>query len=93
MSGPLLTLVCSLLTARSSERHCRDGPILLSFFINFLLRNRVLPESEKDLRKALAATELARKELPQTFVISRTLPDAFSKGCEMVFGTLTNSMV
>ena len=92
MSEPLLTLACSLLTARSSERHCRDGPILLSFFINFLLRNRVLPESEKDLRKALAATELARKELPQTFVISRTLPDAFSKGCEMVFGTLTNAM-
>ena len=80
---------------RSSERHCRDGPVLLHPFVDFFLRNHILPESEseKSLHKALAATALAKKELPHTFVPTQALPDAFSKGCEMVFGTLTNSMV
>ncbi|KAI0832784.1 hypothetical protein BC628DRAFT_1407181 [Trametes gibbosa] len=74
-----------------SEKMCRDGPILLAFFLNFLIRNRVFPESEKDLRKAVAVTEQAKKELPQSFVISRAIPDDFSRGCEMIFGTMTNS--
>ncbi|CDO69572.1 hypothetical protein BN946_scf184759.g12 [Trametes cinnabarina] len=76
-----------------SEKFCRDGPILLQFFLNFLLRNRVLPESEKDLRKAVAATGQAQKELPHSFVISRAIPDDFSQGCELLFGTKTHSNV
>ncbi|KAH9854986.1 hypothetical protein C2E23DRAFT_867081 [Lenzites betulinus] len=76
-----------------SEKMCRDGPILLAFFLNFLIRNRVFPESDKDLRKALAVTEQAKKELPQSFVISRAIPDDFSRGCEMIFGTMTNNGV
>ena len=40
----------------------RDGPILIGFWLNFLLRNRVLPEPEheKGLRKALLVVEQAR---------------------------------
>ncbi|KAI9064890.1 hypothetical protein FKP32DRAFT_1591102 [Trametes sanguinea] len=76
-----------------SEKYCRDGPILLNFFLNFLLRNRVFPESEKDLRKAVAVTELAQKELPHSFVVSRAVPDDFSQGCELLFGTKTHSNV
>ncbi|KAI0737732.1 hypothetical protein C8Q80DRAFT_1114829 [Daedaleopsis nitida] len=74
-----------------SEKICRDGPILIAFFLNFLLRNRVFPEMEKDLKKAVAVAELARTELPHTFVISRVAPDAFSKGCESLFGVMTHS--
>ncbi|KAI0638537.1 hypothetical protein C8Q77DRAFT_439030 [Trametes polyzona] len=74
-----------------SERFCRDGPILIQFFLNFLIRNRVLPESEKDLRKAVAVTEQAKLELPQSFVISRAIPDDFSEGCEILYGTMTHN--
>lgn len=74
----------------SSEKSCRDGPILLAFFLNFLLRNRVFPEADKKLRKAVAAAELAQKELPHSFVISRGIPDAFSRGCEHLFGTMVD---
>ncbi|OSD04489.1 hypothetical protein PYCCODRAFT_1364032 [Trametes coccinea BRFM310] len=76
-----------------SEKYCRDGPILLNFFLNFLLRNRVFPESEKDLRKAVAITEQAQKELPHSFVVSRTVPDEFSQGCELLFGTKTRTNI
>lgn len=67
----------------------RDGPILISFWLNFLLRNRVLPEPEheKSLRKALLVVEQARKELPQTFVIGKALPDAVGTGCEALWGS------
>ena len=80
------------ISGRSSERTCTDGPILVRFFLNFVLRNRVFPELEKPLRKAVAVTETASRELPQTFVISKAVPeDAFSKGCELLFGSMTDS--
>ncbi|KAI0355343.1 hypothetical protein OH77DRAFT_1496072 [Trametes cingulata] len=76
-----------------SEKFCRDGPYLVAFFLNFLLRNRVFPESEKDLRKAVAVTEQAKKELLHSFVISRAIPDDFSRGCEILFGTMTTANI
>ncbi|KAH9899498.1 hypothetical protein C8Q73DRAFT_638885 [Cubamyces lactineus] len=72
-----------------SEKFCRDGPILINFFLNFVLRNRVFPESERDLRKAIAVTEQAKKELPHSFIISRAIPDDFSRGCGLIFGAMT----
>ncbi|KAH9938054.1 uncharacterized protein B0H18DRAFT_866225 [Fomitopsis serialis] len=71
-----------------SEQRVRDGPILVGFFLNFLLRSRVLPEPEheKGLRRALFVIEQARKELPQTFVIGRALPDHVGAGCEALWG-------
>ncbi|KZT71530.1 hypothetical protein DAEQUDRAFT_763755 [Daedalea quercina L-15889] len=72
-----------------SEQRVRDGPILIGFWLNFLLRNRILPEPEheKGLRKALLVVEQARKELPQTFVIGKALPDSVGAGCEALWGT------
>jgi len=58
--------------------HCRDGPILVQFFFEFMLRSRVLPESEKELQRALEVVKKARKELPLTYVVSGILPDAVS---------------
>ncbi|KAI0758057.1 hypothetical protein C8Q74DRAFT_1373105 [Fomes fomentarius] len=75
-----------------SQKFCADGPILIRFFLNFLLRNRVLPEYEKMLKKAVAVTDAAAMELPHTFVISKAAPDdKFSKGCELLFGSMTDS--
>lgn len=72
-----------------SEQRVRDAPILIGFFINFIIRSRILPEHEKGLRRALSVTELARNELPATFVIGKALPDDFSAGCEALFGNMS----
>ncbi|KAL4251123.1 hypothetical protein ABKN59_005610 [Abortiporus biennis] len=74
------------------KRHCRDGPILIEFFINFILRNRVLPEYEVDLRKALLVLKQARNDLPMTFEVGEALPDKFSGGCESLFGSMTQAL-
>lgn len=76
-----------------SEQRTRDAPILVDFFLKFLLRNRVLPEPEyeKGIRKALLIVHQARKELPHTFVIGRALPDPFSKGCETLWGDMSTN--
>ncbi|KAI0940051.1 hypothetical protein AcV5_001261 [Taiwanofungus camphoratus] len=78
-----------------SEQRARDAPILVAFFLNFLLRNRVLPEPEheKGLRKALAVAEQAKKELPATFVIGKALPDKFSTGCEELWGNMNEGLL
>ncbi|KAH9947216.1 hypothetical protein B0H21DRAFT_360452 [Amylocystis lapponica] len=76
-----------------SEQRTRDGPILIGFFLNFLLRNRVLPEHEKGLQRALLVVEQARKELPATFVVGKALPDDFSDGCRELFGNMTQALM
>ncbi|THG96403.1 hypothetical protein EW026_g5425 [Hermanssonia centrifuga] len=48
--------------------------------------------TKKGLKKALTVTELARSELPQTFVIGKALPDGFSDGCETIMGRMTEAM-
>lgn len=70
---------------------CRDGPWIVQFFLEFLIRNRVLPESEKALRKAAAAAELAKCELPLTFVIGEALPDKVGRSFESLFGSFTSA--
>ncbi|PCH40920.1 hypothetical protein WOLCODRAFT_137071 [Wolfiporia cocos MD-104 SS10] len=74
-----------------SEPRTHDGPILIQYFLNFLLRNRVFPEPEyeKGMRRALDVVATARKELPATFVIGRAIPDGFSMGCERLWGGMT----
>ena len=72
----------------SSEESCRDGPILLEFFLKFVLRHRIFPEMEKSIKKAIAVAEVARKELPHTFVLSKNVPDGFSEGCKLLFGSV-----
>ncbi|KAI0650384.1 hypothetical protein C8Q79DRAFT_998242 [Trametes meyenii] len=76
-----------------SEKSCKDGPLLIGFFLNFLIRNRVFPEYEKGLRKAVAVTEQARTELLHCFVVCKEIPDLFSNGCEVLYGTMTHSTV
>ncbi|THH11035.1 hypothetical protein EW146_g8179 [Bondarzewia mesenterica] len=58
-----------------SEPRCTALPILVSFFLRYLLRSRVFPEPEYDgpLRRALEVVNKACKELPATFVITRAL--------------------
>ncbi|KAH7922047.1 hypothetical protein BV22DRAFT_1121726 [Leucogyrophana mollusca] len=71
-----------------SEKNLANMPRLLDFFINFILRNRVLPElkHERGLRKALEIIEIAKTELPLTFKIGQILPDPFSEACKECWG-------
>lgn len=71
-----------------SERNLINAPHLLSFFLNFVLRNRVLPRAshESAIRRALDIIELGKKELPLTYKIGQALPDRFSDGCKEMFG-------
>lgn len=71
-----------------SERNLVNAPHLLSFFLNFVLRNRVLQKAshERGIRNALDIVELAKKELPLTYKIGQALPDVLSDGCKECFG-------
>ncbi|KAF8589655.1 hypothetical protein K439DRAFT_326594 [Ramaria rubella] len=63
----------------------RDGPILLSFFLSFFIRNCLMPDYDKAFRKAHRICEQARLELPQTTLISMAIPDTFGSACTEVW--------
>ncbi|KAF5339268.1 hypothetical protein D9758_013322 [Tetrapyrgos nigripes] len=65
-------------------------PRLWRFYINFFLRNRVLPNPEKEasLLRALEYVELAAEELPRTLEIARCVPDSLCKAFVTCFGVL-----
>ncbi|KAJ7758654.1 hypothetical protein B0H16DRAFT_1535205 [Mycena metata] len=65
-----------------SDRKLISAPHLLRFFLNYLLRNQVLPECEDGLREALTIVDRAAEELPLAPQISKALPDAFSSACQ-----------
>ena len=78
-----------------SEPRCVTTPILVSFFLRYLIRSRVFtePEYERPLKRALEIVELARVQLPNSWKMGRALPDAFSDGCKGLWGTMQLSWV
>lgn len=93
MSFCLYVVLTTLLTAAlryRSERNLTYAPHLLSFFIGFLLRNRVFPEQtyQRGLKRALETIQQAKKELPMTYKIGRIIPDQFSEACKEIFGRM-----
>ncbi|KAJ7508821.1 hypothetical protein B0H11DRAFT_1962712 [Mycena galericulata] len=66
-----------------------SAPHLLRFFVEFLLRNAVLPENVVGLRKALDVIAIAGNELPLIPVVSNALPDSFSAACTGCWGRKT----
>ncbi|KAI0259717.1 hypothetical protein BC834DRAFT_974045 [Gloeopeniophorella convolvens] len=72
-----------------SEPRCIAMPILVSFFLRYLIRSRVFPEPEyeRPIKRALEIVEIARVQLPDTWKMGRALPDAFSSGCRNVWGS------
>jgi hypothetical protein len=77
---------------RRSDRNLISVPQIVSFFINFVIRNRAIPEHERGLRHALRMVEIAKKELPLTSTISKALPGDFSKACETLWGRCSGSL-
>lgn len=83
-----------MLTNRSETR-CRDGPLLLMFFVSYLLRNDVFKNSvlEQGLRGALSIINLAKYQLPAAFAIGQAIPDTFTDGCRALWGSKIVTMV
>ncbi|KAI0253445.1 hypothetical protein BJV78DRAFT_1194414 [Lactifluus subvellereus] len=73
-----------------SEPRCVATPILVSFFLRYLIRSRVFPEPEyeRPMKRALEIVELARVELPNSWKMGRALPDVFSDGCKGLWGSM-----
>jgi hypothetical protein len=64
----------------------------LTFFLRFLLRNKVFSDStsERGLRSALEIAKLAMTELPLTSKMAKAMPDSFSGGCKECWGSRVN---
>lgn len=78
------------MTSHRSDRNLTNVPHLVGFFIDFMLRNRVLPEYERELRRAMEVVNVAKKELPLTSKIGKALPGDFSKACEECWGRVSS---
>nr|VWP00877.1 Chitinase [Ganoderma boninense] len=72
----------------SSEKFCNNAPLLIDFFLKFLQRNRVFPDIDRQLRKAIAVTEQAIKELPHGIAMNKIIPDDFGRGCQQLYGNM-----
>ena len=77
-----------LICGSRTERNLIYAPRLMSFFLAFVLRNRVFPESvyQRSLKRALETIEWAKKELPLTHKVGQSIPDAFNEACRECFG-------
>ncbi|KAG5642522.1 hypothetical protein DXG03_002595 [Asterophora parasitica] len=71
-----------------TDRNLINFPILLSFFIRFILRNRVFPEPEfeRAFKRSMEVIELAQKELILTSKIAKQIPDDFSRAARGCWG-------
>ena len=63
---------------------------MVSFFLRYLIRNRVFPEPEyeRPIKRALEIVDLAGVELPNSWKMGRELPDTFSDGCKGLWGSM-----
>ncbi|KAJ7098562.1 hypothetical protein B0H15DRAFT_1018873 [Mycena belliarum] len=70
------------------ERNLTNAPHVLRFFVEYLLRNKVLPDktSDRSLRAALQTIDVAATELPLTAKLSKVIPDDFSLACQGCWG-------
>ena len=69
-----------------SENNTHTIPILLEFWLKFLLRNQTLPEITTILQASLKVVETAKIELPRAFALPSKWPDKFSQACFACWG-------
>ncbi|KAJ7062558.1 hypothetical protein C8F01DRAFT_1368336 [Mycena amicta] len=66
------------------HRKLTAAPRLMRFFLRFLARTGVIPNSDES--NALQVVEQAALDLPATLTISAALPEAFAQACEHAWG-------
>ncbi|KAF9534653.1 hypothetical protein CPB83DRAFT_207718 [Crepidotus variabilis] len=69
-----------------SEPNLTIIPRILGYFVNYLLRSKVLPDLAKELRASLNYIANALVELPQCASFMKIAPDRFASGCKGCFG-------
>ncbi|KAF5358303.1 hypothetical protein D9756_001212 [Leucocoprinus leucothites] len=72
-----------------TDANLTGAPILIRFFVNFLVDNHILPKREESAIKhesTRRVIELALKELPLTSKLAKVWPDEFHKACKGCWG-------
>ncbi len=62
--------------------------MIIDCFLKFLQKNNVFPDIDKKLSKAIAITEKAIRELPDSLAVNKIIPDDFGRGCRQLFGSM-----
>ncbi|KAJ7814172.1 hypothetical protein B0H14DRAFT_2851108 [Mycena olivaceomarginata] len=72
----------------AADRNLVSTPHLLRFFVNYMLRNKVLPDktTERSLKNALEIIDAAAKQLPLTSELAKKLPDHVSVAAQSCWG-------
>ncbi|KAJ6464347.1 hypothetical protein C8R45DRAFT_498212 [Mycena sanguinolenta] len=71
-----------------TDKNLTFAPHLLRFFVNYLLRNKVLPDKTctRSLQQSLEVIDKAAVELPLTSKLAKILPDTFGEACQGCWG-------
>jgi len=90
-------LICSCIVTGFSryesdrtDANLTGAPILVRFFLKFLVDNHILPKHEENAIKHESTRriiELALKELPLTSKLAKVWPDDFHGACKVNWGT------
>ncbi|GJE97414.1 hypothetical protein PsYK624_136310 [Phanerochaete sordida] len=70
------------------EAKCEAGPILVAFFIRYLIRSRVFPGDEAVFKRAAAMCDRAGVELAATLAVTRCLPEKVGNAFERLYGQM-----
>jgi len=73
-----------------TDANLTGAPILIRFFLRFLVDNHILPKREENAIKHESTRriiELALKELPLTSKLAKVWPDDFHGACKVNWGT------
>lgn len=72
-----------------ADRNLENAPILLSFFLEYIVHSKAFPKPrhDREFRKALDIANLAKKELILTSKLAKALPDKFNASCVSCFGS------
>ncbi|CAG8580266.1 8476_t:CDS:2 [Ambispora leptoticha] len=63
-----------------------EAPIVVISFINYLVNQRVCPEYNDDMQRALTIAKQAKIELPLCKRLAQLTPGRFNKACSLLFG-------
>ena len=80
----------SLTIVSRSKPNCRDMPIMLRFYLEFVLHNKLFVEKDVNRRyeRALVVAKRAEEDLVATFTMTDALQDPWGLACKSFWGQL-----
>ncbi|CAG8494323.1 10780_t:CDS:2, partial [Racocetra persica] len=64
----------------------REAPLVVTSFLNYLIKHEVCNEYLSDMQEALKIAERAKYELPNCKLFAQLAPGKFNKACSLIFG-------